>query len=91
MVSRARLPETKILLLRIFPQGASATDPLRGLHGAINDRLRHFADSQHVFCLDIGHLFLDPKGRLKQDVMPDLLRPSERGYRRAWRRGSSCY
>lgn len=85
-VLRARLPETKILLLGIFPRGASATDPLRRLNGAINDRLRHFADGQHVFYLDIGHLFLNPKGRLKPDLMPDLLHPSERGYR-VWAEG----
>lgn len=85
-VLRARLPETKILLLGIFPRGATATDPLRRLNGAINDRLRQFADSQHVFYLDIGHLFLDSEGRLKPDLMPDLLHPSERGYR-VWAEG----
>ena len=72
-VLRARLPETKILLLGILPRGASPTDPLRQLNGAINDRLRHFGDNQHVFYLDIGHLFLDSTGRLKQDLMPDFL------------------
>jgi beta-glucosidase len=85
-VLRARLPETKILLLGIFPRGATPTDPLRRLNGAINDRLRHFADSQHVFYLDIGHLFLDAEGLLKSNLMPDLLHPSERGYR-VWAEG----
>lgn len=85
-VLRARLPETRFLLLGIFPRGATATDPLRRLNGTINDRLRQFADSQQVFYLDIGHLFLDAEGRLKPDLMPDLVHPNERGYR-VWAEG----
>lgn len=77
---RAKLPETKILLLGIFPRGAAATDSLRLLNGAINARLRGFADGQHLFYLDLGHLFLDGDGRLKRDLMPDLLHPNEQGY-----------
>jgi beta-glucosidase len=83
---RARLPETKILLLGIFPRGATATDSLRRLNGTINDRLRGFADGQHVHYLDLGYLFLDRDGRLKRDLMPDLLHPNEQGYR-VWAEG----
>ncbi len=83
---RVRLPETKILLLGIFPRGATATDSLRRLNGAINDRLRGFADGQHVHYLDLGHLFLDRDGRLKRDLMPDLLHPNEQGYQ-VWAEG----
>ena len=80
-VLRMRLPETKILLLGIFPRGATATDPLRQLNRTINERLREFADRQNVFYLDIGSRFLDAEGGLKADLMPDLLHPSEAGYR----------
>jgi beta-glucosidase len=83
---RARLPETKILLLGIFPRGATATDSLRLVNGSINARLRGFADGQHLFYLDLGHLFLDRDGRLKRDLMPDLLHPNEQGYR-LWAEG----
>ncbi|HEX7767565.1 MAG TPA: GDSL-type esterase/lipase family protein, partial [Nitrospira sp.] len=82
----ARLPETKILLLGIFPRGASATDSLRLVNGSINERLRGFADGQHLFYADPGHLFLDRDGRLKRDLMPDLLHPNEQGYR-LWAEG----
>lgn len=78
---RARLPETKILLLGIFPRGAAATDSIRLVNGSINALLRGFADGQHLFYLDLGHLFLDRDGRLKRDLMPDLLHPNEQGYR----------
>lgn len=83
---RARLPETKILLLGIFPRGATATDSLRRVNESINARLRGFADGQHLFYLDLGHLFLDRDGRLKRDLMPDLLHPNEQGYR-VWAEG----
>lgn len=78
---RARLPETKILLLGIFPRGATSTDSIRRVNESINARLRGFADGQHLFYLDLGHLFLDRDGRLKRDLMPDLLHPNEQGYR----------
>jgi beta-glucosidase len=83
---RVRLPETKILLLGIFPRGAAATDSLRRVNESINDRLRGFVDGQHLFYLDLGHLFLDRDGRLKRDLMPDLLHPNEQGYR-VWAEG----
>jgi beta-glucosidase len=50
------------------------------LNAAINDRLRAYADNQHVFFLDLSRYFLDDQGRLSQDLMPDYLHPSERGY-----------
>jgi lysophospholipase L1-like esterase len=77
---RYHLPVTKILLLGVFPRNASADDPLRQLNAAINDRLRHYADNQQVFFLDLSWHFLDDQGRLSQDLMPDYLHPSERGY-----------
>jgi beta-glucosidase len=77
---RTRLPTSKILLLGVFPRGASADDPLRRLNAAINDRLRHYADNQQVFFLDLSRRFLDDQGRLSQDFMPDYLHLSERGY-----------
>jgi beta-glucosidase len=77
---RARLPVTKILLLGVFPRSASADDPFRRLNAAINDRIRHYPDNQQVFFLDLSRRFLDDQGHLSQDLMPDYLHPSERGY-----------
>jgi beta-glucosidase len=76
----ARLPGTKILLLGVFPRSASGDDLFRRLNAAINDRIRHYADNQQVFFLDLSPRFLDSGGRLAQDLMPDYLHPSERGY-----------
>jgi len=77
---RIRLPSTRILLLGVFPRDASANDPLRRLNVAINDRLRAYADNKDIFFLDLSRNFLDDRGRLSQDLMPDYLHPNERGY-----------
>ena len=77
---RTRLPVTKILLLGVFPRSPSADDSYRRLNAAINDRIRHYADNQQVFFLDLSQRFLDDRGRLSQELMPDYLHPSERGY-----------
>lgn len=77
---RTGLPGSKILLLGLFPRGASANDPLRRVNAAINDHIRTYADNQHIFFLDLSRHFLDDRGGLSQDLMPDYLHPSERGY-----------
>ena len=83
---RTHLPDTKILLLGVFPRGASADDPLRRLNAAINDRIRHYANNQQIFFLDLSYRFLDDQGRLSGDLVPDYLHLSERGYQ-VWAEG----
>jgi lysophospholipase L1-like esterase len=75
-----QLPESKVLLLSIFPRGASAGDPLRQLNEQINAELPRLADGQTVFYQNINDAFLDAEGRLPKDVMPDLLHPNRKGY-----------
>ena len=77
---RTRLPATKILLLGLFPRTASADDPIRRINGAVNDRLQAYADNQHIFFLDLSRHFLDSRGHLSQDLMPDFVHPNEHGY-----------
>ncbi|ULA63273.1 MAG: Putative Lipolytic enzyme, GDSL family [Nitrospira sp.] len=77
---RAKLSGIKILLLGIFPRSATAADSLRLVNSRINDRLHGFADGRHVFYLDLSQVFLNHDGRLKRDLMPDLLHPNEQGY-----------
>jgi beta-glucosidase len=77
---RTRLPISKILLLGVFPRSSSVDDPLRRLNVAVNDHLRHYADNQQVFFLNLSQHFLDDRGRLSQDLMPDYVHLSERGY-----------
>ncbi|MFT2097980.1 platelet-activating factor acetylhydrolase IB subunit [Marinomonas sp. 2405UD66-6] len=76
-----KLPETKILLLAIFPRSAKPTQTLRVLNDAINQKIQHFSDNQRVFFLDINHHFLDEKGCLTSNVMNDFLHPNASQYR----------
>lgn len=83
---RTRLPETKILLLALFPRGRSDDDALRRVNRAVNERLQTFADQRQVFFLNLSPRFLDDQGRLSEDLMPDALHPNEQGYR-LWAEG----
>ena len=77
---RTRLPETRILLLAIFPRSATADDELRKLNGEINKIISGFADGKHVFYLDVNGGFLDEERGVSKEIMPDLLHPNEHGY-----------
>ncbi len=75
-------PETKVLLLAIFPRAAQADAAPRKLNDAINEKIKAMADGEKVFYLDINKSFLDDQGNLPADVMPDLLHPNAEGYQR---------
>ena len=76
-----RSPETRILLLGVFPRGALPDDLDRLNNVAINQYLRRMDDDRRVFYRDIGHIFLDERGALSQELMPDYLHLSPSGYR----------
>jgi len=78
---RLRLPDTKILLLAIFPRGARADDAKRAVNTRINARIRGFADGRVVHFLDVGASLTNADGSLSPEVMPDQLHLSEVGYR----------
>lgn len=75
----AKLPDTKILLLAIFPRGQKGA-AIRDQVKEINASLAKLDDGKTVTYLDIGQKFLAPDGTLSKDIMPDLLHPSEKGY-----------
>jgi len=76
---RTKLPDTKILLLAIFPRGG-ADSKARAANSAANDIFRKLADDKNIFYLDIGEKFLDAKGNIAPDVMADGLHPTAKGY-----------
>ncbi len=76
---RARLPQSKLLLLGIFPRGEK-DDPIRAQVAEVNDALRRRDDGRVVRFLDIGAHFLEVDGSISPAIMPDRLHPSERGY-----------
>ena len=85
---RKRLPDTKILLLAIFPRDPKPDTVMRGINEKTNALIANFADNQHVFFLDINKSFLDADGVLSKDIMPDYLHPNEKGYE-IWARAMS--
>ncbi|HET6884195.1 MAG TPA: platelet-activating factor acetylhydrolase IB subunit [Pirellulales bacterium] len=77
---REKLPDTKVLLLGIFPRGKNADDPNRTVNVATNEIIKTLNDGKSVYYLDISNDFLSADGRLPSEVMPDLLHPNQRGY-----------
>lgn len=77
---RAKLPNTKVLLLGVFPR-APKGDALRARVKAVNDQIARLDDGKTVKYLDIGPRFLEPDGTLTREIMPDLLHLSRKGYR----------
>ncbi len=78
---RKRLPNTKILLLGVFPRGekpAAIRDRLK----AVNDKIAKLNDGSHVRFLDIGAAFLNEDGTISRKIMPDFLHLSREGYRK---------
>lgn len=78
---REKLPNTKILLLGIFPRDAKADDPIRAKIKAVNEIISKLDDGgKTVVYLDIGPKFLADDGSLPKEIMPDLLHPNAKGY-----------
>jgi beta-glucosidase len=77
---RKDLPETKILLLAVFPRGADKNDPRRQVNEATNAIVSKLDDGKMVYYLDIGPAFLADDGTLSKEIMPDLLHLSPKGY-----------
>jgi lysophospholipase L1-like esterase len=76
---RERLPNTKILLLAIFPRSENFA-PQRGKLTQVNQVIAKLDDGQNVHFLDIGHRFLNNDGVLPGEIMPDYLHLSPKGY-----------
>ena len=78
---RTTLPETKILVLAVFPRGADKDDAKRKVNEGANAIIQKMADGRMVHYLDIGPRFLAADGTLSKEVMPDLLHLNESSYR----------
>ena len=76
-----KTPDTKVLLLAIFPRGATAADEGRVRNSIANAMVPTLADNKRVFFMDIGARFLDTDGAtLPKDIMGDALHPGDKGY-----------
>ena len=76
-----RLPNTKVLLLDVFPRGQDEKDELRQINVAVNEIIQGYASEEsNIWFLNIGDKFLEEDGVLPKTIMPDLLHPNARGY-----------
>jgi beta-glucosidase len=75
-----KLPNTKILLLAVFPRGEKPDDPMRLANDEVNRLIAPLADGEKVHYLDIGKVFLRDDGVLTPEIMPDMLHLSPKGY-----------
>jgi lysophospholipase L1-like esterase len=85
---REALPETKILLLAIFPRGPrmqrdGTPEPWEMRMekiAAVNADLATLDDGKTIRFLDIGPKFYGPDGTIPKEIMPDQLHPNAAGY-----------
>jgi len=77
---RTRQPDTKILLLGIFPRGKTFSNQ-RGKILQVNQALARLDDGSHIFYMDIGSLLIENDGSILKSIMPDALHPNDAGYR----------
>jgi beta-glucosidase len=73
-------PGTQILLMGLFPRGASASDPLRQEVASTNAELAGWAASAGVGFLDIGPALTASDGSISADYLPGLVHPNAQGY-----------
>ncbi len=74
-------PETKLLLLGVFPRGMKADDKNRARIKHINSSIAELDDGgKTIKYLDIGDKFLEADGTLPKSIMPDALHPNGKGY-----------
>ena len=75
-----RSPDTKVLLLAVFPRAAKPTDAPRVKNSQVNAIIAKFDDGKKVHFFDIGAKFLTADGTLEKSVMPDLLHLNAASY-----------
>jgi lysophospholipase L1-like esterase len=75
-----RSPDSKVLVLAIFPRGPNPADVNRVKNEKVNAIIAKFDDGKKVHFFDIGAKFLKPDGTLEKSVMPDLLHLNAASY-----------
>lgn len=76
---RADLPDTKMLILAIFPRGETPS-PQRQKNAEASSLAATVADNEWIYYLDIGDEFLGKNGRLPKELMPYYLHLNARAY-----------
>lgn len=77
---KKKLPQTRIVLLAIFPRDNQPDGPRRVRNNKVNEMIKQYADGKHVVFMDINSKMLEADGTLTKEMMPDFLHPKELGY-----------
>ncbi len=83
---RAKIPETKVLLLGILPResrprgGIPALSPLMRVIDAVNAQLATLDDGHNVRYLDLAPKFIGPDGQISAALMADGVHPTVAGF-----------
>jgi dienelactone hydrolase/lysophospholipase L1-like esterase len=77
---KRKLPETRIILMAVFPRGEKPDHPMRSKISQINDHLEEFAAKEGLKYLDITKGLLNPDGTFSREMARDFLHPTEKGY-----------
>ena len=77
---RTKLPDTKILVYGIFPRGEKVTSEFRSKILQCNQFINKLEDGKMIFFRDIGCQFIDDKGTISKEIMPDFLHLTPKGY-----------
>jgi len=71
---RTRQPDTKIILLGIFPRGKTFS-PQRGKILQVNEALARLDDGKNIFYIDFGSQLIENDGSISRSMMRDYLHP----------------
>ena len=75
-----RSPDTKILILGVFPRAEQPTNSDRKLVADMNGYISKLDDHKSIFYLDFGSKFLQPDGTISKDTMTDFIHPTGKGF-----------
>lgn len=79
---RAKSPESRIVVMGVFPRGFDSASPLRAPILELNRLLSEaLTPKANTIFLDIGTRFLETGGTLPRRLMNDGTHPTEEGYR----------
>jgi beta-glucosidase len=80
-----KLPDTKVLVLGIFPRGADPENPMtavmRDKIKRVNEQLAKLDDGGKTRYLDLHDIFVNSDDIIRYSIMPDALHPTAKGYK----------
>jgi beta-glucosidase len=74
-----QLPETKVLILAIFPFGKNPENKRRANNSEASRLAAKIANGKTIFYTDLTANFINPDGTIDTVIMPDYLHPSVAG------------